>query len=232
MSKAIFSTRFLVLAVVFAVCLVASNFFEPRLWQVGNLNFQLTGGVLLFPITYILNDALTEVYGYRKARLVIWTAFGLNAFVALMSLLVANLPAPYEESAKPLAEGFNSLFAFVPRITLASLLAFFCGSTVNSFVMSKMKVRDGGRRFGVRAIASSLFGELTDSIVFFPIAFGGLMGLDAVIAMALTQIVVKVAYEIIILPVTNIFVKYLKKAEGVDTLDLNISYNPFKVNDL
>lgn len=232
MSKAIFSTRFLVLSVVFAVCLVASNFFEPRLWQVGNLNLQLTGGVLLFPITYILNDALTEVYGYRKARLVIWTAFGLNAFVALMSFGVSQLPAPYEESAKPLAEGFNTLFAFVPRITLASLLAFFCGSTVNSFVMSKMKVRDNGRRFGVRAVVSSLVGELTDSIVFFPIAFGGLMSFEAVVDMALIQIVVKVAYEIVILPVTNVFVKQLKKAEGIDTLDLNISYNPFKVKDL
>ena len=113
MSK--FSTRFLVLSLTLVVCLVTSNFFVPRLWQVAGLPFQLSGAVLLFPISYILNDCITEVYGYRKARLVIWLAFALSAFTALMAQLVCMLPAPLDSSAKPVAESFNSLFTLVPR---------------------------------------------------------------------------------------------------------------------
>ena len=230
MSK--FSTRFLVMAVMFTVCLITSNFFVPRLWQVGHTGFQLSGAVLLFPVSYILNDCLTEVYGYRKSRLVIWLAFALSAFVAVMSQIVCCLPAPAEESSRQVAEHFNSLFAMVPRTTIASLLAFICGSTCNAWIMSKMKVLNKGRYFGLRAILSSIGGELLDSLIFFPFVFWGIMDLQTILKLVFTQVVVKTSYELVILPATSWFVKYTKKKEGIDTYDESISYNPFKLRDL
>ena len=203
------------MAVTFTVCLITSNFFVPRLWQVGHTGFQLSGAVLLFPVSYILNDCLTEVYGYRKSRLVIWLAFALSAFVAVMSQIVCCLPAPAEESS-----------------TIASLLAFICGSTCNAWIMSKMKVLNKGRYFGLRAILSSIGGELLDSLIFFPFVFCGIMDLQTILKLVFTQVVVKTSYELIILPATSWFVKYTKKKEGIDTYDESISYNPFKLRDL
>ena len=230
MSK--FSTRFLVMAVSLIVCLITSNFFVPRLWQVAGLPLQLSGAVLLFPVSYILNDCITEVYGYRKARLVIWLAFGLSAFVAVMAQLVCWLPAPLEEGSRPLADSFNALFSMVPKTTAASLVAFFCGSTVNAWVMSRMKVSSEGRAFGLRAILSSVAGELTDSVIFFPIVFWSILPLPAVLKIAGLQVLAKVLYELLVLPLTTLLVGWLKKTEGIDTFDRGIDYNPFKINDI
>ena len=220
------------MAVVFAVCLITSNFFVPRVWQVGSLPLQLSGAVLLFPVSYIINDCLTEVYGYRKARLVIWLAFALSAFVAVMSGLVCMLPEPLDPGSKPVSDSFNSLFALVPRTTVASLLAFLCGSTLNSWVMSRMKVSSKGRAFGARAILSSVAGELLDSCIFFPIVFWGIMSPESIIGMVFTQVVVKTLYELVVLPVTTLCVRYLKRKEQTDVYDENISYNPFRIGDL
>ena len=219
-------------AVVFAVCLITSNFFVPRVWQVGNLPLQLSAAVVLFPISYVINDCLTEVYGYRKARAVIWLAFALSAFTALMSGLVCLLPEPFDEGSKPMAASFDSLFAMVPRTTLASLAGFISGSTVNAWILSRMKVATRGRFFGVRAVLSSVGGELVDSCIFFPAVFIGIMPLDVIVGMVFTQVVVKTLYEIVILPFTSWFVRYLKAKEGVDTYDNGISYNPFKISDI
>ena len=227
-----FSTRFLVMAVTLVVCLVTSNFFVPRLWQVAGLPLQLSGAVLLFPVSYILNDCITEVYGYRKARLVIWLAFGLSAFVAVMAQLVCWLPAPLEEGSRPLADSFNGLFSMVPKTTAASLLAFLCGSTVNAWVMSRMKVSSEGRAFGLRAILSSVAGELTDSVIFFPIVFWSILPLPAVLKIAGLQVLAKVLYELLVLPLTTLLVGWLKKTEGIDTFDRDIDYNPFKISDI
>ena len=227
-----FSTRFLVMAVTLIVCLITSNFFVPRVWQVAGLPLQLSGAVLLFPVSYILNDVITEVYGYKKSCLVIWLAFALSAFVAVMAQLVCWLPAPLEEGSKPLADSFNSLFAMVPKTTAASLVAFLCGSTVNAWVMSRMKVCSSGRAFGLRAILSSLGGELVDSVIFFPIVFWGIMPLPAVLKIAGMQVLAKVLYEIIVLPLTTWIVRHVKKVEGIDTYDRGIDYNPFKISDI
>ena len=227
-----FSTRFLVMATTLIVCLITSNFFVPRLWQVAGLPVQLSGAVLLFPVSYILNDCLTEVYGYRKARLVIWLAFLLSAFVAVMAQLVCWLPAPLQDGSKPVADSFNGLFGLVPRTTVASLVAFFVGSTVNALVMSRMKVSSQGRLFGVRAIFSSLAGEIVDSAIFFPVVFWGVLsGADA-LKLAATQVCAKVLYEIVALPLTAWVVRSVKKAEGIDTYDNGVNYNPFKINDI
>ena len=227
-----FSTRFLVMAVALIVCLVTSNFFVPRVWQVAGLPLQLSGAVLLFPVTYILNDCITEVYGYRKSRFVIWLAFVLSAFVAIMAQLICWLPAPYEEGGKPIAESFNKLFSMVPKTTIASLIAFFCGSTINAWVMSRMKVNSGGRAFGLRAILSSVAGEVADSAIFFPVVFWNIMPLGAVMKIALMQVLAKVLYEVLALPLTSWFVRRVKKAEGIDTFDRGINYNPFKISDI
>lgn len=229
MSKTSYTPTFLVLAIIFNVCLVTSNLFVPRLWQVGFLPFQLPGAVILFPISYIVNDCLTEVYGYKKAQAVIWIGFAMCLFVTLASLLVTNLPEPFFDDSKEIAASFDRIFGFVPRSMAGSLLAFVCGSTVNAWVMSRMKVATNGRGFGWRAIISSLAGEFTDSLVFMPIAFAGVLPMNVILTMTLTQVTAKVLYEIIILPVTSIVVRKLKQKEGIDTFDQNISYNPFKL---
>ena len=214
------------MAILFNVCLIASNLFETKLFMAGPL--ALTGGVIIFPVSYILNDCIVEVWGYRKARLVIWTGFAMNFFVVAMAQIVRILPeAPFWDGGPH----FDYIFALAPRITLASLLAFISGSTINALVMSRMKVASQGRGFSVRAIVSSLAGETIDSLIFFPIAFWGI-GMTEMLKLMALQIVLKTAYEVVILPVTNIVVKFMKKHEGVDTFDENISYNPFRITDI
>ena len=231
MSK-FFSARFLVMAATLIVCLITSNFFVPRLWQVAGLPLQLSGAVLLFPVSYIINDCLTEVYGYRKTRFVIWLAFLLSAFVALVAQLVCWLPAPLQDSSKPVAEAFNGLFSMVPKTTMASLVAFFVGSTVNAWIMSRMKVASRGREFGLRAIVSSLCGEIADSAIFFPVVFGGILTLPEALKLAGMQVCAKVLYEVVALPLTSWFVHRVKAAEELDVFDDNISYNPFRIKDI
>lgn len=220
------SVSFMLMAIVFNVCLIASNLFETKLFMVGNI--ALTGGVIIFPVSYIINDCLVEVYGYRKARLVIWTGFVMNFFVVAMAQIVRILPAaPFWDGGPH----FDYVFAMAPRVTFASMLAFLCGSTVNAWIMSRMKVASRGKRFSVRAIVSSVGGETVDSLIFFPIAFFGL-GVKEMASLMVTQIVLKTLYEIIILPVTGIVVRKLKKYENMDTFDDRISYNPFKIFDI
>lgn len=220
------SVSFLLMAILFNVCLIASNLFETKLFMAGPV--ALTGGVVIFPISYIINDCLVEVWGYRKARLVIWSGFVMNFFVVAMAQIVRLLPAaPFWDGGPH----FDYVFAMAPRVTLASMLAFLCGSTVNAWIMSRMKVASKGRRFSLRAIVSSIGGETVDSLIFFPIAFWGL-GADDMVRLMLTQIVLKTLYEVIILPVTNAVVHRLKRFEGEDTFDEHISYNPFKIFDL
>ena len=226
------SVTFVWLAAAFCVCLVASNLFVPRLWRLGSLPLQLSGAVVIFPISYILNDCLTEVYGFRKARLVIWIGFTLSAFIALAAQIVTMLPAPLYDESVPVADSFNSLFRLVPHMTFASLVAFICGSQINAWIMSKMKVATKGRGFWSRAIVSSLGGELADSIIFYPIAFAGSLPFMGIVGIIFTQVIVKTLYEIIILPLTTVIVKKLKAHEDLDTFDYDISYNPFKIRDI
>ena len=221
-----FSLAFLLMAVLFNVCLIASNLFASKLFCVAGIT--LSGAVIIFPVSYILNDILCEVYGYRKARLVIWTGFAMNLFVVLVAQLVIALPgAPFWEGK----EGFDLVFGSTPRALAASLLAFLAGSTMNAFVMSRMKLSDRrGRRFALRAVLSSVAGELLDSGIFVTILFWSLGGAE-ILRIVAAQVAVKVVYEIIILPLTQFIVRRVKAAEGVDTFDDGISYNPFKITD-
>lgn len=220
------SVPFLMMAIIFNVCLIASNLFETKLFTVCGI--ALTGGVVIFPVSYIINDCLVEVYGYRKSRLVIWMGFAMNFFVVAVAQIVRILPAaPFWDGG----EHFNYIFSLAPRVTVASLLAFISGSTVNAVIMSKMKIAQKGRGFSFRAIMSTIGGETVDSLIFFPIAFWG-TGTAEMLKLMATQIVLKTAYEVVILPVTNIIVRKLKKVEGTDVYDNGISYNPFKLKDM
>ncbi len=222
-----YSTTFLLMAVAFTVCLITSNLFATKVFSLG-WGVNLPGAVVIFPISYILNDCLSEVWGFRKARLVIWTAFIANLLVVLFGQLVVWLPAA---SFWDGGEHFDYMFNMAPRVAFASLLAFLAGSTLNAFVMSKMKVADKGRRFGARAILSSVAGELLDSLIFMPIAFFG-TPVKVLATMMLFQVSFKLLYEILILPLTSYVVRRVKTSEGIDVFDEGISYNPFKLADL
>ena len=208
------STTYVWLAVIFCVCLVSSNLFVPRTWQVGTLPLQLSGAILVFPISYIVNDCLTEIYGYKAAMKVIVMGFVMSLFISLMAGLVTKLPAPLYEDNLALSDSFNALFGLAPRTAVASLLAFLAGSTVNARIMSLMKERAGDKGFGWRAILSSLGGESVDSLIFFPIVFAGIMPIMGIITLVLTQVVCKTLYELVVLPLTAIIVRILKKKEN------------------
>lgn len=224
-SRAEFSAAFVFMAVLFVVCLIASNLYASKIFSVWG--FTLPGAVIIFPVSYILNDCLSEVYGYRKARLVIWMGFLMNFFFVLVSQLVLILPgADFWDGA----DAFSTVFGSTPRAAAASLLAFLAGSTLNAFVMSKMKVRSQGKRFFSRAIVSSLVGEAADSAIFIPIMFWSL-GAQAILKMMAAQVCAKVLYEIVILPVTRRVVSRVKELEKTDVYDTDISYNPFKLAD-
>ncbi len=221
-----FSPIFLFMAVLFCTCLIISNLIASKVFVV--LGITLPAAVIVFPISYILNDCLAEVYGYRRARLVIWMGFLMNFFVVLVSQLAILLPGAEFWQGN---EAFRSIFGATPRATIASLLAFLAGSTLNAWCMSRMKVSQKGRNFWLRAIVSSVIGECADSLIFIPIMFWA-MGWQAVLTMMVCQVSAKVVYEIIILPVTKWVVTKVKRLEQVDIFDTNISYNPFKIFDL
>lgn len=225
-TRALVPLSFMLMAIVFIVCLISSNLFETKIFSLGFIT--LTGGVIIFPVSYIINDCIVEVWGFKKARLVIWCAFVMNFFVVATAQIVRFLPAAefWDGGAH-----FDYVFAMAPRVTFASLLAFVSGSTVNAWVMSRMKISSNGKRFSVRAIISSIAGESVDSLIFFPIAFWG-VGMSEMLQLMATQIIVKTLYEVVILPVTALVVKKVKEIEDTDTFDFNISYNPFKIRDL
>lgn len=228
MKEAKISVTFLLLAVTFCVCLIVSNLMEIKTVPLGPLT--ITAGVIVFPISYILNDCIVEVYGFNKARLVIWLGFGMNLLVSLLLQLGIWLPGSESWTGQ---EAMTTIFGAVPRIFAASFIAFLCGSMVNAYVMSRMKVASGGRRFSLRAIVSSLWGEGVDSVIFFPIAFGGILAWSEIGMLILTQTLLKTAYEILILPVTLRAVKFLRDHEGGDVTDTpGMSYKWWKINEI
>ena len=221
------SVPFMVLGFVFCVCLVAANLLETKVVQLGPIS--ITAGLLVFPISYIINDCIAEVWGFRKARLIIWMGFLMNFMVVALGQIAVALPAaPFWEGE----ESFNFVFGMAPRIAVASLLAFLVGSFINAYVMSRMKIASHGKNFSARAILSTVFGESADSLIFFPLAFGGLMPISELGKMMLVQVVLKTMYEIIILPITIRVVKYIKHVDDCDVYDEHISYNVLKIKEI
>lgn len=202
------SVPFMLLGILFNVCLITANLLETKVISVCGLT--VTAGLLVFPISYIINDCITEVWGFRKAGLIIWTGFAMNSFVVTLGLVAVALPpAPFWEGE----EHFNFVFGMAPRIVVASLAAFLVGSFLNAYVMSRMKLRSGERHFSVRAIVSTVAGETADSLLFFPIAFGGVIAWRELAGMMVLQIVLKSMYEVVILPVTVRVVRFIKRNE-------------------
>lgn len=222
------SVPFMLLGVLFCVCLIAANLLETKQIVLGPLD--LTAGLIVFPISYILNDCLVEVWGYRKARLVIWLGFLMNFLFVAFGLVADWLPAaPYWQGEA----GFHAVFGLAPRIAGASFVAFLAGSFFNAYVMSRMKLRQGaGRGFPLRAIASTVAGEAADSLVFFPLALGGVVPWGVMPFMMLNQVVLKTLYEVVALPLTVRVVRRLKRIEGEDAMDEGISYSPWRIFDL
>lgn len=217
----------MLMGIVFNVCLIAANLLETKVIQLGSLT--VTAGLLVFPISYIINDCIAEVWGFRKARLIIWSGFVMNFFVVTLGLIAVSLPAaPFWEGE----EHFNFVFGMAPRIVAASLMAFLVGSFLNAYVMSRMKIASRGRNFLARAIWSTVVGETADSLIFFPVAFGGVIAWRELAVMMGLQILLKSAYEVVILPVTIRVVKAVKRIDGSDVYDEGISYKVWKVKDI
>ena len=218
------SVLFMLFSTLFCVCLITANVLETKQLSMGL--FSITGGLIVFPISYIINDCVCEVWGYGKARLLIWLGFAMNFLFVAFGALCDVLPAaPYWHNE----EGFHAIFGLAPRIALASFLAFLVGSFVNAYVMSRMKISSGGKNFSARAIMSTVYGETADSIIFFPLALGGVVPTNELPVLIISQVVLKTLYEIIILPVTIRVVKATKRHEGEDAYDNGMNYSVWKI---
>lgn len=221
------SVTFMLAGILFTTCLILSNILAVKIITIGN--WAAPAGVLIFPLAYILNDVIAEVWGYQKARLIIWSGFAMNLLTVLFfSVSIAMPSAPFWQNQ----EAFQTIIGFTPRIVFASLTAYLAGSFLNAYVLSRMKVRSNGKFFGIRAVVSTLAGESIDSLLFIIIAFAGIFPMNALLTMVVTQTLLKTTYEIIILPVTTIVVTKVKRIEGIDTYDTAISYNPFVIKEV
>jgi uncharacterized integral membrane protein (TIGR00697 family) len=218
--------------VAFVVVLVCSNLIGPA--KAATLDLPLLGavtfgaGVLFFPVSYVFGDILTEVYGYARARRVIWSGFAALVFAAVMAAVVVALP-PAE--GWPNQKVYEVAFGNTWRIAAASMLAYFCGELVNSYVLARMKVRHEGRLMRTRFVASTIAGEAVDSALFYPLAFwsSGIMPNELVLTLVVSQFVAKTLVEVCFLPVTTRIVTALKRAEQEDYYDRNTDFNPFNI---
>ena len=202
-----------------------------------NVGFELPGfgyievgaGVLFFPISYFFGDVLTEVYGFGRDRRVIWAGFAALSFAAFMSAVVVNLPPAQNDFSREYQGHLQAVFGNTPRIAFASMLAYWCGSFANSYVLAKMKIATGGRWLWSRTIGSTMVGELVDSSIFYFAAFYGLWPTENVIHLAVTQYVLKTLWEILATPLTYQIVNFLKRKEHEDWYDRHTNFNPFSL---
>lgn len=220
------SKYFIYIAILFVAVLMVSNTVGTKIIQLGSLT--LAGAIFVFPISYIFGDILTEVYGYRASRKIIWSGFGALIFMVLAYWFVQILPpAPFWQNQS----AYEAILGGVPRIVLGSILAYFAGEFCNSYVLSRMKVRMNGRRLWARTIGSTIIGEGVDSVIFGVVAFAGLIPNHNLLVLIASGYLVKVLYEVAATPLTYIIVNKLKKAEGIDVYDRGIDYNPFALKE-
>ena len=192
----------------------------------GGKEWSFGAGVLFFPISYILGDVLTEVYGYANARRVIWTGFAALAFMAFMAAVVVALPPAKDWPGQP---AYEFVFGNSWRIVIASMTAFWAGEFANSYVLARMKVWTGGRKLWTRTIGSTIVGQGLDSVIFYPLAFYGLAGWppDQMFQVVISQWLIKTGWEVLLTPVTYAVVGFLKRREGVDVFDTDTQFSPF-----
>lgn len=232
--KPLFTLPFLILAILFIVCLIVANLVEIKTVSIGSVT--VTAGLAAFPLSYIINDCLVEIYGFRKARLVIWLGFAMSLLTATMLNIAIWLPGGEDWQSQ---NAMEEIYGSVPRIMFASFAAFICGSMVNAYVMSRMKraavnpKSSATWNFSLRAIISTLWGEGVDSVIFFPIAFLGTLPTTTILTLIISQALLKTGYEILILPITISVVKRLKRIEGEDTIDsASTNYSWWRMTDL
>ena len=221
------------LMAAFVTVLLCSNLIAPV--KVGVVTIfgaalSFGAGNLFFPLSYIFGDVLTEVYGYARARKVIWAGFGAMVFASIMAWIIVNMPAspdePFNEVVQPAVE---ALFGSTWRIVVASIVAFWAGDFVNSFVMAKMKLLTRGRWLWTRTIGSTIFGQGVDSMLFYPIAFGGIWTFDTLFAVVAFNFAFKVSVEVVMTPATYVIVNRLKKVEQEDFYDDDTNFTPFSL---
>jgi uncharacterized integral membrane protein (TIGR00697 family) len=182
-------------------------------------------GILFFPVSYVLGDILTEVYGYARARRCIWAGFAALLFMAFMAWVVVKLPPAADWRGQA---AYEQVFGQVPRIVFASMVAFWAGEFANSYVLARMKVISGGRHLWMRTIGSTVIGQAVDSLIFYPLAFLGIWDTHVVIVVLFTQWALKVGWEALLTPVTYAVVGWLKRREGVDVYDEATDFSPFR----
>ncbi|MFO1239302.1 MAG: queuosine precursor transporter [Sphingomonadaceae bacterium] len=212
-----------VMAAFVAILLLSNLIGAAKLSTLGGFTFG--AGILFFPIGYVIGDVLTEVYGYAHARRCIWVGFAALIFMAFMSWVVVSLPPAAGWTGQ---EAYESVFGQVPRIVLASIVAFWAGEFVNSFVLARMKIMTAGKYLWTRTIGSTVFGQAVDSLIFYPLAFYGVWSTNQVMTVMLTNWALKVSWEAVLTPVTYMVVGWLKRHEGVDIFDRHTDFTPFK----
>jgi uncharacterized integral membrane protein (TIGR00697 family) len=217
-----FSSLFLFLFAAFLSCLIVSNVIAGKLISVFGLT--LPAAVVLFPLTYVLADIFTEVYGFKRARLVIWAGFGANLFMCLIFALIIALPSPsfYKGGA-----AYALVLGNTPRMVAASLLGYWCGEFANSSVLSVLKRVTKGKHLWTRTIGSTVVGQAFDTALFIGLGFWGIMPLGALLGMMAAQYLFKVAYEALCTPLTYAAVNAVKRRENIDVYDTGVASNPF-----
>ncbi len=218
------SVLFMLFGTLFCVCLITANVLETKQISIGPVN--VTAGLIVFPVSYIINDVVCEVWGYRRTRMLIWMGFAMNFLFVIFGAIADFIPGAYWWDGD---EAFHSIFGLAPRITVASFIAFLAGSFINAYVMSRMKLASAGKNFSSRAILSTVFGELTDSIIFFPLALGGVIPWEQMPSLVISQVTIKTLYEIVVLPITIRVVAFTKAHDQEDVFDRNINYNIFNI---
>lgn len=233
-AEKIHNFRYYDLAVhAFVVVLLVSNLVAQKICAIGPFTiggvtvgpFLLSGAQILFPITYIFGDIFVEVYGYGASRRAIWIGFFSAALLAVMALITTSLPAAPEWKNQ---DAFEKVFGFVPRVLVASLVAYWCGEFANAFVMSKMKLLTKGKHLWTRTIGSTVVGQLVDTVVVIFVIFVGVYDLGTMLNLIFTGYFAKVIYEATATPLTYLVVNTLKRAEGVDVFDEGVNFNPFQ----
>lgn len=213
------------IAVIFVSVLLISNVASSKIVSLWLFDFD--GGTLLFPLSYIFGDILTEVYGYKRVRKIIWIGFAMNVLMALVFMGVIALPEAAEGGN---GEAFKAVLGLTPRIVLASVLAYSVGEFSNSYILAKMKVWMNGKMLWARTIGSTLVGEGFDTAIFVMIAFYGVLPNDLLVAIIISNYIFKVGIEVLFTPVTYAIIGFLKRSEGVDVYDKDTNFNPFKLN--